>query len=100
MGVSPGKFSVSQDKFSELLASLKRSVPTIRRVPRGARLVVALALKDTIVAVTQDNSEQAWQSLLLFPFATLGIPRACDEAKDLTKWVKDRTSAWMNLLPT
>jgi hypothetical protein len=80
--------------FGELLSSLKATVPTLRHVPKGARLEVARVLADILTRVTRENSEVAWQNLLLFPYAVLNVPRECDEVKNLTKWVKDQASSW------
>jgi len=60
---APKPSSLPAKEFGELLASLKATVPTLRRVPRGARMQVAHAMAATIDAVVQDNSEDAWQRL-------------------------------------
>jgi len=80
--------------FGELLASLKATVPTLRRVPKGARLELARVLVKVILRVTQENSEEAWRDLLVLPYSTLNVPRECDEVKNLTKWVKEQVSSW------
>jgi len=46
--------------------------------------------------VIHENSEDAWQKLLVFPYATLCIPKESDEVKNLTKWIKDQATSWAN----
>ncbi|OXA43090.1 LINE-1 retrotransposable element ORF2 protein [Folsomia candida] len=81
-------------RFREDLAALHTSVPTLRRVPEGARLTVAQALTKTVQEVTTTNSEEAWEALLLFPYHVLQVPRKTDKVVNLTKWVKDLAHRW------
>ncbi|OXA58286.1 Retrovirus-related Pol polyprotein from type-2 retrotransposable element R2DM [Folsomia candida] len=76
------------------LSQLKNTVPTLRRVPKGARMEVAKALAKIIEEVTTTNSEESWFKLFSFPYAVVPVPTKSDKVKNLTTWVKSRVLQW------
>lgn len=80
--------------WSTFLGKLKGSIPTLRRVPRGARLPVAQALLRTIQEVTTTNHDDNWGKLFTFPYAVIAVPSKSDHVKNLTTWVKSRVVMW------
>ena len=69
-------------------------MPTLRRVPKGARLTVAHCLTTVFKKLVEENCVAAWEELLLFPFAVLTVPEKSDEVKNLTTWVKKNVRLW------
>ena len=63
--------------FGARLAALNSSVPTLPRVPRGARICVAHMLKILLEEVATNNSDAAWEDLLLFHSS----PTACSPSR-------------------
>lgn len=90
----PDPHQQGQKDLGEILSGLKMSTPTLRRVPRGARMAVAHCLTKILKDVVESGDEQSWRKLLLFTYAALPIPQRADRVKNLTTWVKTRTAAW------
>ena len=88
--------------LTSTLASLRRTRPVIRRVPRGARLVVAEALTAVMKRALNFNNVSAWIILLVFPYAALSLPRNAEADDDctLTTKVKRQTSLFMEMTET
>ncbi|OXA39608.1 hypothetical protein Fcan01_25760 [Folsomia candida] len=80
--------------WGEILSRLKATTPTLRRVPRGARMAVSRCLTKVLKAVVESDDEEVWAKLLLFSYATLPVPQKTDEVKNLTSWVKASTADW------
>lgn len=80
--------------LGDILAGLKTTTPTLRRVPRGARMAVANCLTKLLKEVVESGEEDSWRKLLLFTYATLAVPEKADKVKNLTTWVKNRTAEW------
>jgi RFX DNA-binding domain-containing protein len=81
-----------QRDWGTLLSSLKPSIPTFKKVPKGARLNVASALTTLIMTAKESNKDEDWAKLFLFSYKSLPVPKKEDRVKKLTKWVKDRVS--------
>lgn len=92
----PSSFSSTHCDIGPFLANLRSTVPTLRRVPKGARSTVARALSSTLQTVIATNTCEAWDNLFLFPYAVLSKPGSMDRAKNLTSWVKEHASSWLN----
>ena len=84
------------------LASLRCTRPVIRRVPRGARPVVADALTTVMKKALSVNTVSTWILFLLFPYAALSFHRNTETADDstLTAKIKRQTSLFMELSET
>lgn len=59
--------------FGRKLAYFKITTATLRRCPKGARQDLAVSLTRVIRNIVNDNSENSWNDLLIFPYATLRI---------------------------
>ena len=59
--------------FSDLLAALKSTIPTLRRCPKASRIQMALELANTIDKCTSTNNKINWYRLLAFPYIALHI---------------------------
>lgn len=79
----------SSTSFAEKLGSLKRNVPIIKRIPRGARRAVASSLTECVAKVVKENSVQAWERLLTFSYSVLHANKSKKDS--LTKQIKDNT---------
>lgn len=55
------------------LSTLKHSIPIVKRIPKGARRSVSNTLATDIKRAVVENTEQAWEHLLTFPFRILHI---------------------------
>lgn len=74
--------------FSNLISDLKRSIPILKRVPKGARTVTAEKLSIRITNCLSTNSIPAWISLMLFSYQCLRVPEK-DLKQSLTTLVKN-----------
>lgn len=83
-----------QPDWGEILSRLRTTTPTLRRVPRGARMVVAQSLTRILNEVTSGESDESWRNLLLFSYAILPVPQKSDQVKNLTTWVKNHVATW------
>lgn len=72
-GDSAGPNLSPSKPFWQQLGELKNSVPVIKRIPRGARLCVASALKSNIDRVVSSNCRESWEDLLTFSYRILHI---------------------------
>jgi hypothetical protein len=82
--------------LAEKLGKLKKNVPIVKRIPRGARRAVASSLTECVARVVKENSFQAWERLLTFPYSILHANRAKKDS--LTKQIKENTST-VSVLP-
>lgn len=57
-------------------------------------MAVAQSLTQILKEVNSGENEESWRKLLLFTYAVLPVPQKSDQVKNLTTWVKSRTSAW------
>jgi len=80
--------SILAPDWGARLSELRSSVPTLRRVPAGARINVARALSALVDEVVESNTEEAWAKLFFFPYVALAVPSKSDKVTNLTKWVK------------
>lgn len=75
--------------FAHLIQSFKSGVKVIRRIPRGARISVAMKLKSLVNDCVSTNSVNVWQTLFLFAYRVLSVSRSKPRHKSLTKTIKD-----------
>lgn len=90
--------SLRNDQNQDLglyLANLKSTVPTLRHVPRGARLEVARALTATLRELCSSNTVPVWRKLLLFSYKVLRVPEKSEKIKNLTSFVKKQASVFL-----
>lgn len=66
--------SASNHDFIEFISNLKQSNRLVKRIPKGARSVVANDLSVLIEKCIAKNSVQDWRNLLLFTYRTLRLP--------------------------
>lgn len=59
-----------------------------------ARQVLAVALTNVIRQVVNENNDVSWNNLLLFPYATLGIPSKSENVTKLTSFVRQNIRSW------
>lgn len=90
----------NESNFAELIQSFKSGVKIIRRVPRGARIAVAMKLDSLIKDCISTNTLIAWQSLFLFAYRVPSITRSNTKQKILTKTIKEKaTKESINVVP-
>ena len=77
------------DPFWQKLSKLKNSTPVLKRVPRGARPLVAQHLAGCVRLAARENSQRAWEQLLTFPYRVLHVQKNLANKKSLTKQIKD-----------
>lgn len=77
-----------------VFSKLKGTVPTLRPVPKGARISVAEALTNILEEVINKNDAESWNKLFTFPYAVLTVPAKSEKVTNLTSWVKMRVSKW------
>lgn len=64
----------NEDSFGKLLSKLKRRVPILKRIPKGARKVTAEKLSHRISDCIRTNSREARINLMLFSYVCLRLP--------------------------
>ncbi len=74
--------------FGITLANFKSTTATLRRCPKGARQDLAVTLTKVIRRVINENCENSWNDLLIFPYATLRIPDQSENVTNLTSFVR------------
>lgn len=86
--------SIDLNDFGHRLAFLRKSIPTLRRCPKGARQDVANCLTNVVNQCVRMNDEHSWNRLLLFPYATLKIPNKNENVTNLTSYVRGNVKLW------
>lgn len=71
------------------LSLYKNNSPVVKRVPRGARVMVAEELKKNIDQVLHDNNVTSWEDLLSFAYRILHVDKQSNNSHSLTKKIKD-----------
>uniref|UniRef100_A0A8D9A467 Uncharacterized protein n=1 Tax=Cacopsylla melanoneura TaxID=428564 RepID=A0A8D9A467_9HEMI len=82
------------NRFTDEISTLKRNVPILKRIPKGARNVTAEKLSTRILRCINSNSVDAWKKLLLFSYECLRVPEK-QGSRSLTNLVKDNVSSQM-----
>lgn len=86
------------DPLWETLSKLKNSCPVLKRVPRGARPLVAQHLAGCVRLAARENSLSAWENLLTFPYRILNIQKNSANKKSLTTQIKEKCNVSANNL--
>ena len=84
--------------LAESLAKLKQSRRVVPRIPKGARIQAADALRTLLDAAVEEKTTEAWERLLKFPLAALAVPlkrRPRSDTPTLTSVIKRQISAYM-----
>ncbi|KAL0829371.1 hypothetical protein ABMA28_004148 [Loxostege sticticalis] len=84
------------EPFHKTLSYLKHSHPIIKRIPRGARTSVALALSSAITKVLSENTLEAWEHLFTFSYRILHISSDPNNQLSLTQRIKHNCSFNLN----
>lgn len=84
--------SQSDKSFWEKISELKKNVPVLKRIPRGARIAALQSLSNLIKNVIVQNSVSAWERLLLFPYRILHIRPNRNIKTTITQTIKDNCS--------
>lgn len=79
------------------VSDLKRTYRIVKRIPKGARSVVANDLSRLIEKCLSTNDVADWRELLLFTFKALRLPEK-EAGVSLVQIIKQNSSA--SLLPT
>lgn len=58
----------------EELSGLKKRVPVLRHIPKGARSMAAAKLSEAIDRCLETNSSEDWAALLCFAYSALKVP--------------------------
>ena len=77
------------EPFWKTLSKFKNSVPVLKRVPRGARPLVAQHLASCVRLAARENSQSAWEQLLTFPYRILHVQKNLATKKTLTAQIKE-----------
>lgn len=77
-----------------LLALLRKTTPTLRRCPKGARSNLASTLTNVINNCVRSNNEESWNALLLFPYTALRLPEETENVTNLTTFVRQNIQLW------
>lgn len=77
-----------------LLALLRKTTPTLRRCPKGARQNLASTLTNVINNCVRSKNEQSWNALLLFPYTALRLPEESENVINLTTFVRQNIQLW------
>lgn len=75
-----------------MIQTFKKGVKVIRRIPRGARITVAMKLASLMNDCVKSNTSDAWKSLFLFPYYVLNVKRDRSKRKSLTKIIKENAN--------
>ncbi|GAV08770.1 hypothetical protein RvY_18416 [Ramazzottius varieornatus] len=78
----------SADDENRSVNPVKRFVPTIKRIPRGARITAASALLDIGRECVRKNDVKHWQKLLTFPSVAFKLSEPSSK-KSFTTLVKE-----------
>ena len=86
----------ANDRLPSLLAIQGGATPTLRRVPAAARHSWGKALTRALSAVQRNNTEAAWQELLMLPQTVLDAPPRGGKKhkKALAAYTLDRLQRW------
>ena len=89
--------------FGQKLAYFRATTATLRRCPKGARQDLAASITNAIRKVINENNEQSWNNLLLFPYATLRLPDKSENVTNLTSFVRQNIKSCnennVNIIP-
>lgn len=80
--------------FSVTLSELKQSIPVLKRIPKGARLVAAQKLSSVINTCVNLNDLASWEKFLSFSYLALRIP---ERTKDKRKTKSLATEVKQNI---
>lgn len=61
-------------RFASALPHLKQSCRIVKRIPKGARIMVATQYSKSIEKCVKQNTFSSWQELLTLPFKLLKVP--------------------------
>ena len=89
LSTSTTQSTPSLDPFWKALSKFKNTVPVLKRVPRGARPIVAQCLADCVRLAVRENSLSAWEQLLTFPYRILHVQKNLAIKKTLTAQIKE-----------
>lgn len=68
------QISLSNQQFMEYVSNLKQTYRIVKRIPKGARSVVAGDLSHLIDKCIRTNAVTDWRNLLLFAYKSLRLP--------------------------
>lgn len=68
------RLSASNQEFITYISELKQSTRIVKRIPKGARSLVASDLSRLIEKCVAKNEISDWKNLLLFAYKTLNLP--------------------------
>jgi hypothetical protein len=88
--LSASSTSSSTDSITKLLINLKLQLPTIRRLPKACRHLVADKLSSIINNCLSTNSISSFENLLLFSYRAFNVAEKSD--KSLNKHIKENLS--------
>src|SRR5882757_4207738 len=78
------------------LALCRERNPTLRHVPKAARMTVAETLTRQLEATTSSDDGGNWGGLFAFGYCVLGVPPKEDKIRirNMAKYVKSQVSEW------
>jgi hypothetical protein len=66
--------SIDKSSFLDKIKDLTNRVRVLKRIPKGARIIVAEELEKVIRLVISKNDIASWENLLTFPYKYLFVP--------------------------
>src|SRR6267154_1427218 len=85
----------NRNRGRDLALSRERN-PTLRHVPKAARMTVAETLTRQLEATTASADGEDWGGLFAFGFCVLDVPPKEDKvrSRNLPKYVKSQVNEW------
>ena len=83
--------NVAPDEWASSLASLKKDVPILQRIPKSVRGILAEKLAAKIDAAVNHSSQTAWWDLLTFSYSFLRAPVKSTTQQQMTQASHIRT---------
>ncbi len=91
--------STSNQEFVEYVSRVKQFIRIVKRIPKGARHVVANDLTRLIDKCLNTNAARDWKELLLFTYKTLRLPEKKDGVS-LVQIIKQNSTTSTSTLPS
>lgn len=82
---------IDNETLVEKLVTYKKNLPILKRIPKGARPLVASKLANIIELCVSQNDYSAWEKLFTFVYKSLYVPKK--GSKSLTTLVKEHVEA-------
>lgn len=79
---------IDNNNFLKTLSDYRKTIPVLKRIPRGARLSVAQKFVNCLEECIKNNNFTSWKNLLTFAYSTLHVYNNKSKSISLTNHIK------------